>query len=586
MVVHCGEQIYILSYETRFGAGLLGILTRVVMESNEDDCQKDAILSLGQVPGDGELQASSRGVILAVQPGLLRFLEVDTTKPCVATSNWNVSESPIGYIPTMPTRILHSKRVNMVLALCTEATTAPARFKTSSKKRILRPRVQLLDLDQEPFRRVLPVPGEPIPLTVPGAWMLDGATPATRALKSWSPLSKPGEQVLGIVEWLPKREDKEYHMIILHTLIKDRERKDTGRLLIYNVKLQGGTEPALSLKKSMDFPQPVYSLTPHTDGSSIIFCTGVTLMVYTLVPSPSGLKFNTSYSATMRSLGRHITVEGPYIYVTTVNESLQIYRLKYDQLTYWSGDTIARHGVHHAKAPSDDLVLVSDMAGGLTGLWQPPSRQANNAMSTIFEAVFPRTISRILPVARPRSTQDLLYPGGIVTPLPSPEKGEGSASLPANTFADYRPKAFIGASNDGTITQIQVIKKGWKLLKFIENMCERHPQVCPSKASCRPTRHLEPSQDNPRLMHINGDVLHRMIAKGGEFLLEQMLQMPTPSPQSDDRRMDFETTEDRCVYFVERVADTFGDDFAQNEDMDLIFREVIRWMRYLMRPAL
>ena len=577
MVVHCGEQIHILSFEMRSGAGLLGILTRVVMESDEDECPKDVTLSLGQVPGDGELQASSRSVILAIQRGLLRFLDVDTTEPCVTSTNWNVSESPRGYISTTPTRILRSKRVNMVLALCTEATTAPARFKTSGKKRVLHPRVQFLDLDHEPFRPILPVPGAPI---------LEQAIPARRALKAWSPLSKPGEQVLGMVEWLPKREDKEFHMLLIHTLIKDRERKDTGRLLIYNVKFPGGTEPALSLKKSMDFPHPVYSLTPHTDGSSIIFCMGITLMVYTLLPSPSGLKFATSYSAIMRSVGRHITIEGPYIYVTTANESLQIYRLKYDQLTYWSGDTIARHGVHHAKAPGDDLVLVSDMAGGLTGLWQPPSRQANNAMSTIFEAVLPRTISRILRVTRPRSTQDLLYPGGIVTPLPSPEKGEDSSNLPANAFADYRPNAFIGASIDGTITQIQVIKKGWKLLKFIENMCERHPQVCPSKASRRPKKHLEPAQDNPRLMHINGDVLNRMIAIGGESLLEQMLRMPTPPPQSDDRLMNFETREDRCVYFVELVADTLGDHFARVEDMDLILREVIRWMRYLMRPAL
>ena len=589
MVVHCGEQIYILNYETRFGAGLLGILTRVVMESNEyneDECRRDAILSLGKVPGDGELQASSRSVILAVQQRLLRFLDVDTTEPCVTATNWNLSVSPIGYISTTPTRILHSKRVNMVLALCTEATTASARLKLSRKKRRLVPRVHFLDLDHESFRPVLPVPGASIPLPVLDGSILERAIPATRALKSCLPLSKPGEQVLGMVEWLPKREGKEYHMLIIHTLIKDRERKDTGRLLIFNVKFQEETEPDLSLKKGVDFPQPVYSVTPHTDGSSIIFCTGVTLMVYKLVPSPSGLKFEASCSATMRSVGRHITIEGPYIYVTTANESLQIYRLKNDQLTYWSGDTIARHGVHHAKAPKDDLVLVSDMAGGLTGLWQPPSRQANNAMSTIFEAVFPRSISRILPVARPRSTQDLLYPGGILTPLPSHEQVEESPTLPANAFADYRPKAFIGASIDGTITQIQVIKKGWKLLKFIENMCERHPQVCPSKASRPPKRHLEPSQDNPRLMHINGDVLNRMIAKGGEALLEQMLRRPTPPLQSDDRLVSFETREDRCVYFVELVADTFGDHFALVEDMDLIFREVIRWMRYLMRPAL
>lgn len=569
MVVHCGEHIYILSYETRFGAGLLGMLTKVVMEANENDSQKDAVLSVGQVPGDDDLQASGRNVILAVQGGLLRFLDVNITEPCIATTNWNVGSTP--------TRLLHSKRSNMVLALCTATTTAHARFKISRKKRILKPHVKFLDLEHDPSRPVLPVPGVPIP---------DGAIPARRAMGSWSPLTKPGERVIGMVEWLPKLEDKEYHMLIIHTLIQDRQRQSAGRLLIYNVNFQEGIEPAFSLKKGLDFPQPVFSVTPHTDGSSIIFCTGNTLLVYTLLPSPSGLKFVESSSATMRSMGRHITMEGPYIYVTTANESLQIYHLRHEKLTYWSGDTIARQGVHHAKAPDDDLVLVSDIAGGLTGLWQPPSRQANNAMATIFEVVFPRTISRILPVARPRSTQDLLYPGGIVTPFPSPEQGEKSASLPANAFADYRPNAFIGTSTDGTITQIQVIKKGWKLLKFIENMCERHPEVCPTKASRRPKRHLEPSQDNPRLMHINGNVLNRMIAKGGESLLEQMLRRPTPPPQSDERLVSFETREDKCVYFVELVAETFGDHFARVEDMDLILREVIRWIRYLMRPAL
>lgn len=64
-------------------------------------------------------------------------------------------------------------------------------------------------------------------------------------------------------------------------------------------------------------------------------------------------------------------------------------------------------------------------------------------------------------------------------------------------------------------------------------MAMRHRLICPYRETVTPMidtqhpRHIEPASSNKRFMHIDGDILNRLLEHGAEELLRDMVEVWT-----------------------------------------------------------
>ena len=331
---------------------------------------------------------------------------------------------------------------------------------------------------------------------------------------------RPSERFIGITEWFPLVDGKQYHMLVVHTIVP-RAEKQIGRLLFFAISPGIANVPKLTLKKRLEVGGPVYAVAVHPDGKSLVYCSGSELCIQSLESAPSGIKWQSLVKAEMRSPARHITIVGSMIYVSSTRESLTVYRYQPGNLVYQYGDQCAREGLHHIHVPEHSLLFASDMNNTVVGLYQPPERRIDNAMSTVFVAALPTSITRLTRVAKPAWSHD--------------------TSTAANS------ELIIGISVDGTITQLDIVTKGFRVFKFIQNLAERNPMTCPFAEIMPHKRQLEPKADRPHRMHVNGDILKRVLERGGEECIRDMLNVEPDL----EMHTDFDSVGDRWARFRE-----------------------------------
>ena len=364
---------------------------------------------------------------------------------------------------------------------------------------------------------------------------------------------KPTERCIGMMEWYPKIDGNQHHMLIVTTK-STPDANPRGRLLFCSLP-QGIVKHArVELKKAINLDSPAYSVAAFPDQNSIAYCSGDQLCVLSIRPSPAGIKFNPPVKAEIRSVVRKLSIHGSWIYLSSARESLSVFTYADDKLVYQFGDQLTREGLNHILMPEISLVLASDMTSTVVGLWQPPERRADNAMITVFEAILPSSISHFQRVDRP------IWDRNPDCPVSLEDQG------------------IIGSSEDGTITQFEIISKGWRLLRFIQNMAERNQLICPFKGRGPYKRHVDPSTTKPHYMHINGDILQRVLDRGAEGLIRDMLDV---EPDRENHT-DFDSAGARWKRFKE-LADEVVD--TGDGDGDYLGK-VVQWIRYQMRSAL
>ena len=171
--------------------------------------------------------------------------------------------------------------------------------------------------------------------------------------------------------------------------------------------------------------------------------------------------------------------------------------------------------------------MVSDETNVVSGLWQPPGTRLNNSTTTLFAARLPVSIIRF-------------QKGSI---KPSWHRGRSTEST-----------TILGCSSDGSFYQIEIINEAtWRLLRFIQNMAERNGDICPFTYLDRRRRHIEPSTKHHHYMHVDGDILVRLLERGqpdSETLLEAMLDQ---DPEPAQRLYDFDTSGNRRERFTDLV---------------------------------
>lgn len=354
-----------------------------------------------------------------------------------------------------------------------------------------------------------------------------------------------------------------YHMLVLTTIVnRVKPHQAAGRVLFFNLRTSDEGRVDVKLKHQIKHDKPVYSVAafgarcvPHpvqilvfqaplTCSSSLIYCCGNELVLQTLrLPDKKWLR---PIKHTLGSASIHISVAGLFVYVTTARHSLTILKVEDDELRPQFSDRVARDGMHHLNTRDPSVTLVSDKACSVIGLWQPPrespvqlvglaecriERRAESSATTLFEAILPKSITRL------RS---------------------GALSNAWRSSPMTQLETVLGSSADGTFYQLRILSEtSWRLLRFIQNLALRNRLICPFQYSNPPRKHIEPSTTKKHYMHVDGDILIRLVNLGGASLLQAMLEA---EPHPDNRFLDYGTAAARRGRFRELVRDVVGGD--------------------------
>ena len=523
-IVHCEEILCALEYYR----GIKGpaSIHRILMTDKEDPESQHGSLSAFTQAVDSWLPDSvpgcTAGLLFCIDGNQLQTISLDRT----LSPEMVPRRLPIGGTPV---RVIYSAYLQKLIVLynklpiLTRASTQSRRDRNTPHKRALLPRIAFRD----PNSKANPQLG-PDAMDVESDLQLnendhnDDIMDAER---------KPSERFIGITEWFPFLDGKSYHLLVIHTILT-RAEKQIGRLLFFAVSPGTGEIPKLTMKKRLEVDGPVFSVAVHPDGKSLVYSSGSKLCIQSLESAPAGIKWQSLVIAEMRSPARHITIAEPLIYVSSTRESLTVYSYEPGKLVYQYGDQCAREGLHHIHIPEHSLLFASDMNNTVVGLCQPPERRIDNAMSTVFEAALTSSITRLKRIAKPPWSRDI-----------SPE---------ANN------ELIIGVTADGTIIQLDIVTKGFRVFKFIQNMAERNPITCPFAGIMPHKKQLEPRADRPHRMHVNGDILKRVLERGGEECIRNMLNVEPDL----EMHTDFDSVEDRWARFRELAGEVvdIGDD--------------------------
>ena len=180
-------------------------------------------------------------------------------------------------------------------------------------------------------------------------------------------------------------------MLVLTTAVSRLlPRQAAGRILFFTLKTSGEGGVDVRLKHQIKHDKPLYSVAafgaryvpswspirvleaPLTCFSSLIYCCGDELILQTLrLPDKKWLR---PIKHILGSPSVHISVAGLFVYVTTAGHSLIILKVETDELRPQFCDHAARNGLYHLNTLDPSVILVSDRAGHVVGLWQPPGK--------------------------------------------------------------------------------------------------------------------------------------------------------------------------------------------------------------------
>ncbi|KAL8859259.1 MAG: hypothetical protein Q9178_004197 [Gyalolechia marmorata] len=345
-----------------------------------------------------------------------------------------------------------------------------------------------------------------------------------------------GEKFLGILEWFPTDGKKQYHMLVIHTVIGQAGSQEAiGRLLFFSPYLNDDNR--IKQKIILDHEAEISAVATHGDSSLVYGCGNDILFRFLNLEEK---KFKQTMKVTLRSPAVHISVQGANIHVSTESHGHHILSISEDGLTARWAERTSRISAHHIIALEMSLIITTDFQCRVAGLWQPPRPQLDRTAPLIFEALLPRSITRL-------------------------------CRMPRHVWQKKRLEedAILGTSEDGTIYQLSLLDEAsWRLLAYIQNMAMREPRICPYPDPRVRERDIEPSMARKQNMHIDGDKLIRLLERGSRRLLEEMLA----EDGTQDRR--------------DRLAILAIDAFKDKKPNGDIVESVLGWIRSLLLPAI
>ena len=558
-IVACGITFCTLEYGP--GNSTTSLLNKIwITHKQLPGINQEEIVAISQ-PRPGTPDGSSdfdAGQSFCVEGGQLRQIEISkATQPHMVPRRINLDGTP--------SKIIFSEKLGRLIVLYTRTVVVrPPQMNGHhfrAGQRSLQPVFGFLDPNKGLNR--------PDPTGIGNTQVLHEAESKRPANIVPVQECRLGEKFLGMTEWFPTDGSKGFHMLVVHTMLVHADnRAPTGRLIFFSLSKDQNNNVAMAWKKSTDLKAPVYAVAPY-GSSSLVYSCGNNIHLHTLDMSSVAPRWLAPITFPLRSRGTHISVNAPLLHVTTANESLSVLKVEEaagnreekTSLVFQYSDEIARDGIFHLEIPDQGLLLTSSKDCMVSGLWMPPERRINNCLSTVFKADLRGSITRFRQLARSAEPADMSEDKWVDGRLTDP---------------------ILGSSSDGTFYQMDILDEpSWRLLRFIVNMAKRHPVICPFRDTYNPAvtesrkPHIEPSAENRRQRHVDGDILVRLLERGAEGILGDMLQR---EPGDDDQVVDFDTASARQKRFQELMVDA---GLGQSS-----LTALVKWLRRLLASAL
>ncbi|KAL4810760.1 mono-functional DNA-alkylating methyl methanesulfonate N-term-domain-containing protein [Aspergillus unguis] len=381
-------------------------------------------------------------------------------------------------------------------------------------KRYTRPHIEFLDPDSQ--------------------YPIDGFTEALGHPnhKPWRPQGAAGEKISHIMEWTPKKGDEEYHFIVIGTA--RRNQPERGRVIFLQASRDSSTSQIeCSVKYIHKFEAPVYSIVPYGD-FTLMVSTGHEIVAL----EPKFAQPRRARSARFSLLSPAISMSShePYLYLSTARESLLVLEAAEDKLALRAYDRQKLDGLSHIHIGGDrHLTLVSSRRGRVSLLTENGITDTNKMLPVaLSEAHLSSSVTKLI------SSSEL-------SPLPSQ----------SNTL--------YGTAMNGTVYRFLILEeKELRLLRLLQELCIRDPGICPftpkRTRNRNPVGH-EPLEFQPSHMHIDGDILRRLVSRDAQYLVRMLA--------GEDEKQGVNSA---SQLFEEMARDVLGDISNPTE-------VVMRWLR-------
>ncbi|PLB55192.1 hypothetical protein P170DRAFT_346566 [Aspergillus steynii IBT 23096] len=376
-------------------------------------------------------------------------------------------------LPGSATKLAYSQYLKSLIVAYTQTE-----YDTESDpiRRFTRPRIEFVDPDSQ--HAVLD-PLEPHTEDEPVPWRPQGAA---------------GEKISCILEWTPRKGDEEYHFIVIGTSRKNQA--EQGRVIFLQTMRDFSTPSRVEchVKHIHKFEQPVYSIAPY-GGFTLMVSTGREIVP--LEPKISDSRGIRAARFPVLSPALSMTIQEPYIYMSTARESLMILRVSDDKLTLHAHDRQKLDGLSHVHIGGEqNLVLASSRGGRVSILSESGVTESYKMMpAALCEAHLPSSVSKL---------------------------SLGTKPSPVSSHS----QVFYGTTMNGTVHRFMTLAENeWRLLRLLQNLCVRDPVICPftpRRTRLRSPVGNDPLEFQPSQMHIDGDILSRLVMRGPECLARML----------------------------------------------------------------
>ncbi|KAL4779616.1 mono-functional DNA-alkylating methyl methanesulfonate N-term-domain-containing protein [Aspergillus varians] len=359
-------------------------------------------------------------------------------------------------------------------------------------------------------------------------------------IKPWRPQGAAGEKISCILEWTPKKGDEEYHFIVIGTA--RRNQQERGRVIFLQASRDSSTASQIecSVKYIHKFDGPVYSIVPYGD-FALMVSTGHEIIA--LEPKFAQPRRVRSARFSVLSPAISMSCHEPYIYLSTARESLLILKATEDKLALHAYDRQKHDGLSHIHIGGDMKLTLASSRGGRVSLLTE-----NGVTET----------DKMIPVA----LCEAHLPSSVMKLISSSEPSPLSA----------RSHAFYGTAMNGTVYRFLTLEeKEWRLLRLLQDLCIRDAVICPftprRKRQRNPVGH-EPLEFQPSHMHIDGDILSRLVTRDPDYLARMLAGEEEHQPSG----VKSGPAHDTAQLFTELARDVLGESSNPAET-------VIRWLK-------
>ncbi|KAI9799558.1 MAG: hypothetical protein M1825_004484 [Sarcosagium campestre] len=458
-------------------------------------------------------------------------------------------------IGASPRRVLFSSHLELIVVGCSDVSLA-----RSSRRRLLdasriqkkqRPLLKFVDPDEQVY--------PPNGVMNSEFYMVDTSVVEEREAKS--SFGRTGERIYSLIDWFCTENDRTYHFLVLGMGLnkpsQDSCRAGDGRVVFLSISKSGDGTVRVKQKFALTADRPVIAVAGY-GRSTLVFSTGCDVHLRTL----AGKKFTRAARFTLNSPCVRLSVHEPYIYATTMRDSLQVLKYENDRVTRVFNDECARVGQAHLLLPGSSILMVADRDMCVAGLWQPSRAQKKSSLQTLFEVELPMAITQLRAVSLQRVWERNSDVPGIMT------LNEGST----------RQIQIIGSTLYGSFHHFTLLSgPAWCLLRFIQNLARRDVEICPYRESGIYLAPLEPDATMARSKHVDGDLLQGLLVLGAEKLRQLLEADPTEQPDGQFVA-DFSSASARLERFREIAGDLFGESLEDPVDL------AMNYLNRLLQP--